>query len=95
MRAPVAQNCFYSSCPDNMSVFPGMKFAPREVLVSGNRIVVRGETWGTPSDAFLGIPPRGKSFRVMTIDIHSVDDGRIVKSYHVEDWLRATHQLGE
>ncbi|WP_028731459.1 ester cyclase [Rhizobium leguminosarum] len=84
-----------ASVTKRVSVFPEMKFAPREVLVSGNRIVVRGENWGTPSGAFLGITSRGKSFRIMTIDIHSVENGKIVRSYHVEDWLRATRQLSE
>lgn len=30
----------------------------------------------------------------MTIDTHEVQNGRIVKSYHVEDWARAIRQVG-
>ena len=29
----------------------------------------------------------------MSIDIHTLKDGRIVRSYHVEDWARAMRQI--
>ena len=32
-------------------------------------------------------------FKIMTIDIHEVKDGKIVQSYHVEDWARAIRQV--
>ncbi len=70
-----------------VAVLPDMKLVPREVLVSGDRIVVRGEGTGTPSGVFLGVPHGGKSYRVMTIDIHSVENGKIVRTHHLEDWL--------
>lgn len=35
----------------------------------------------------------GKSFRIMTIDIHTVQDGKLVEAYHVEDWAGAIRQL--
>lgn len=31
----------------------------------------------------------------MTIDIHTVEKGRIVKSYHVEEWIEAMKQLSK
>ena len=41
----------------------------------------------------MGVPHGGKSFRVMSIDVHTIRDGKIVRSYHVEDWMGATRQL--
>jgi hypothetical protein len=29
----------------------------------------------------------------MSIDVHTIRDGRIVRSYHVEDWMGAVRQL--
>ena len=29
----------------------------------------------------------------MTLDIHEVSDGKIVTTYHMEDWARAIRQL--
>ena len=34
-----------------------------------------------------------KSFRSMSIDIHTVENGKIVKVYHVEDWASVVRQL--
>jgi len=72
---------------------PNLRWTIREVLVAGNRVVVRGEASGTPDGGFLGVPQGIGSFKVMSIDIHTIEDGRIARSYHVEDWFRAVRQL--
>jgi predicted ester cyclase len=72
---------------------PDLRWTIREVLVSGDRVVVRGEATGTPDGIFLGVPQGLASFKVMSIDIHTIADGRIVRSYHVEDWFGAVRQL--
>jgi hypothetical protein len=41
----------------------------------------------------MGAPPRGKSFRLMSIDVHTLEGGKMVRSYHVEDWIGAVRQL--
>lgn len=76
-----------------LSAVPGMRWELREMLVTGDRIVVRGETTGTPSGTFLGVPYTGRSFRVMTIDVHAVENGRIARTHHLEDWIGAIRQL--
>ena len=65
----------------------------QEVLVAGDRIVVRGEVTGTPSGDLFGVPHSGKSFRIMAVDIQTIRDGRIAKTYHMENWLSAIGQL--
>ena len=72
---------------------PDMKFDIKEVLVSGNRVIVRGEVSGTPSGNLFGVPHTGKSFKIMAIDIQTVKDGKIVQTYHIENWLSALGQL--
>ncbi|WP_439575040.1 ester cyclase [Phreatobacter sp.] len=72
---------------------PDFKFEIREILVSGNRIIVRSEATGAPAGPFMGVNPQGRSFRIMTLDIHEVDAGKVVRTYHSEDWVRATRQL--
>lgn len=72
---------------------PDLKWEIKEVLVSGNRVVVRGEASGTPATAFMGVPHGGKSFRIMSIDIHTVEGGKLTRAYHVEDWMSAVRQL--
>ena len=75
------------------TTIPDMTFEIREVLVAGDRVVVRGEVTGTPSGDLFGVPHSGKSFRIMAVDIQTIRDGRIAKTYHMENWLSAIGQL--
>jgi len=72
---------------------PDMKFEIKEVLVAANRVIVRGEVTGTPSGDFFGVPHGGKSFKIMAIDIQTIKDGKIVQTYHLENWLLGLGQL--
>ena len=76
------------------AIIPDLAWEPQEILQDGNRFIVRGKATGTPQGPFFGIDPAtGKSFEIMSIDIHTVENGKIVKSYHVEEWATAIRQL--
>jgi predicted ester cyclase len=60
---------------------------------AGNQVTVRGEAAGTPAGEFMGVPHSGKSFKLMSIDVHTLEGGKMVRSYHIEDWLGAVRQL--
>jgi predicted ester cyclase len=72
---------------------PDLKWEIKEILVSGNQVTVRGEATGTPAGEFMGAPHTGKSFKVMSIDVHTLEAGKMVRSYHIEDWLGAVRQI--
>ena len=72
---------------------PDLAWTIDEVLVAGNRVTVRSEATGTPAGDFMGVPHAGRSFRIMTIDIHTVEGGKLVRADHVEDWASAIRQL--
>jgi predicted ester cyclase len=72
---------------------PDLKWQIKEVLVAGNQVTIRGEATGTPAGEFMGTAPTGKSFKIMSIDVHTIEGGRMVRSYHIEDWLGAIRQL--
>jgi predicted ester cyclase len=72
---------------------PDLKWEIKEILVSGNQVTVRGEATGTPAGEFMGAPHSGKSFKLMSIDVHTLEGGKMVRSYHIEDWLGAVRQL--
>ena len=72
---------------------PDLKWRIRDVLVSGNQVIVRGEATGTPVAEFFGAAPTGKSFKVMSIDVHTFEGGKMVRSYHIEDWMGAVRQV--
>jgi predicted ester cyclase len=72
---------------------PDLTWQIKDVLVSGNQVTVRGEATGTPAGEFMGAPHTGKSFKVMSIDVHTIEGGKMVRSYHIEDWIGAVRQL--
>jgi len=72
---------------------PDLAWEIKEVLVDGNRVIVRSEASGTPAGPLFGVPHGGKHFKIMTIDIHTVQDGKLIEAYHVEDWAGAIRQL--
>jgi predicted ester cyclase len=64
------------------------------MLRVGNRVIVRSIATGTPNGDFMGLPTDGsKSFKIMTIDIHTVENGQLVQVYHLEDWPTAMQEL--
>jgi predicted ester cyclase len=72
---------------------PDLQWEIKEVLVSGNKVTVRGEATGTAAGEFFGAAPTGKPFRIMSIDVHTIEGGKMVRSYHIEDWMGAIRQL--
>ncbi len=75
-------------------IIPNLKWEPKDIINEGDKYVVRSLASGTPNGNFMGLPTDGtKSFKIMTIDIHSVKDGMIQNTNHVEDWATAMQQL--
>lgn len=73
---------------------PDLNWATNEIIpIDGNRFVVRGTASGTPVANFLGAEPTGNGLEIMSIDIVSVRDNRIVHIFHLEDWIGAIAQI--
>jgi len=78
-----------------LKAIPDLKWEIKEVVVSGNRVVVRGEATGTPAGELMGTPTNGRSFKLMSLDVHTIDGGKIARTYHVEDWQGAFRQVSQ
>lgn len=75
-------------------LIPDLRWEIQEMLQEGDKVVVRSIASGAPRGDFMGLPTDGsKSFRIMTIDIHTVRDGQIQQVHHLEDWATAMKQL--
>jgi steroid delta-isomerase-like uncharacterized protein len=75
-------------------LIPDLKWDIQEMLQDGNKVIVRSMASGSPKGDFMGLHPDGsKSFKVMTIDIHTVEKGKVQQVYHLEDWATALQQL--
>lgn len=78
-----------------LRAIPDLKWEIKEVLISGNHVIVRGEATGTPAGELMGTPTNGKSFKLMSLDLHTIEDGKIARTYHVEDWQGAFRQMSQ
>lgn len=74
-------------------LIPDLAWTIKEILADGDKVIVRSEATGTPMGDFFGVPHGGKSFSIMTIDIHTVSQGKLAAAHHVEDWAGAVRQL--
>ena len=76
-------------------VVPDLTWEVKELIaLDDGRFVVRGEAAGTPIGPFFGVEtPTGRSFSIMSIDILTLEEGKIVHIYHLEDWTSALAQL--
>jgi steroid delta-isomerase-like uncharacterized protein len=77
------------------AAFPDLQMRPEEVLVSGDKTVIRASVTGTHQGELMGMPPTGKSVDVKLIDIMQFDDaGMIREHWGLVDMLTMMQQLG-
>lgn len=74
-------------------LIPDLDWAIQDMHQDGDTVIVRSRATGTPVAPFFGVDGQGRSFDIMTIDIHQLKDGKIVQTYHVEDWATGLQQL--
>ena len=82
-----------------------LKFTRKEELAHGDKRVVLSHFTATMGDLpsgfteypmFPGNDPsnlKGKSFKSMALDIHFLDEGKIRRTWHFEDWTLALSQM--
>src|SRR6266446_3898346 len=48
----------------------------------------------TQRGALMGFPTKNRKMSIQAIDIHEFKEGKIVRTWHTEDWMSGLHQLG-
>jgi steroid delta-isomerase-like uncharacterized protein len=76
------------------STFSDFSIKIEEVLQDGDKVIVRSRISGIQSGVFVGVAPTGKRIDIMATDIHEFKNGKIVRTWHMEDWMTGLHQLG-
>lgn len=74
-------------------LMPDLEWAVQAMHQDGDVITVRSRATGTPVAPFFGVDGEGRSFDILAIDIHELENGKIARTYHVEDWATALQQL--
>lgn len=75
------------------AAMPDYQVTHEDLLVDGDRVAVRNTVSGTHQGAFTGHQPTGRRIEMRTMDIHQVRDGRIVTTWHLEDFAGLMAQL--
>lgn len=76
------------------SAFSRFRIDIIDILTEGDRVAVRATLSGIHSGVFLGIPPTGQAFTIALHEFHQLENGRIAKTWHMEDWLSLFMQIG-
>jgi predicted ester cyclase len=72
---------------------PDYAVTHEDVIVQGDKVAVRNTVSGTHQGAFMGIQPTGRHIEMRTMDVHQVRDGKIVVTWHLEDFAGLMAQL--
>ncbi len=77
------------------SAFPDLEMRVEEVLVSGEKTVIRATATGTHEGDLMGMPATGRSIEVKLIDIMAFNQaGMIREHWGLVDTLAMMQQLG-
>jgi hypothetical protein len=76
------------------AAFPDNHHEVDEIMVDGDRVVLRCTLTGTQKGPFMGIPPTGRKIEVTEIHIYRLVDDKAVEHRVGRDDLGAMRQLG-
>ena len=76
------------------AAFPDQHYEFEDIIAAGDKVVIRGTYSGTHKGNFAGIPPTGKSFSIVEIDIFRIEGGRIAEHWDAADTASMQRQLG-
>ncbi len=75
------------------SMFSDIEGEVTHVLVDGDYVFVRGEYRATHTGEAFGIPATGAEVSFEACDLHHVQDGKITKTWHLENFMSIYNQL--
>ena len=64
--------------------FPDARHRVEDVVVEGDKVVVRLSAWGTHTGEIFGIPPTGREVSQTGIAIYRLADGKITERWSVQ-----------
>jgi len=95
-RAQVGRERYVRACTYLRRSFPDVAITVEDLVVEGDRVVLRYTERGTLSGRpFLGIEPTGQAYAKPGATLYRVADARLAESWGVEDTLGWFRQLGQ
>jgi len=75
------------------TAMPDYDVTHEDLIAAGDKVAVRNTVSGTHQGAFMGHQPTGRRIEMRTMDVHQVRDGKIVTTWHLEDFAGLMAQL--
>lgn len=79
---------------NRLTGFPDVRTTIEEVIVEGDKVVIRVLWRGTHTGAYSGVPATGKSVAVRVISIWRFEDGKVVENWTLQDQFSLLQQVG-
>jgi steroid delta-isomerase-like uncharacterized protein len=77
-----------------LAAFPDLDTVLDEILVDGDKIVLRFTQTGTNTGSWAGNPPTGRTVKVSGVAIYQLADGKVVEQWDHLNELSLMRQLG-
>jgi predicted ester cyclase len=77
-----------------IAAFPDLTVRIHEIIGAPGRAAVRAEIAGTHVGEWFGVAPTGKRFVLPIHEFHRVENGRVTRTWHLEDWFGWLNQVG-
>lgn len=75
-------------------VFSDLSIDIEDVVVNGDMVAVRAVNRAKQTGELLGVEGTGRDVEFRAADFHRVADGRIVRTWHLEDYFALASQIG-
>jgi predicted ester cyclase len=72
---------------------PDLRVENVEVIANENVVAIRSRVSGTNTGELFGQRATGKPFSFTAMDVHRIADGKIIGTWHVEDFAGMMEQL--
>jgi predicted ester cyclase len=76
------------------AAFPDVQIVIHDMVQEPGKIGVRAEICGTHLGELFGIAPTGKQVSFRLHEFHTLSDGLVTTTWHLEDWFGLFLQLG-
>jgi NTE family protein len=90
----IGRDAYWAFVSRYREAFPDLTLTIEDVVSEGDKIALRQRWHGTHESSVLGVDGTGTEVDVDRMEIHHIDDGRIVETGIVEDTVGLLQQLG-
>ena len=79
--------------PAFRAAFSDLRIKLEDIVGSGGRAAVRLTLSGRHTGDWMGVPATGRAFAIAMHEFHHLEAGRIVHTWHLEDWAGWREQV--